>query len=278
MGTTTQLCKCCGAELEGKFCSNCGQRADTKRLTAKSLWVDFVYSIGNIDRGIVYTLKRLFTHPGSMIKEYLEGRRVVYTKPITLLIVLTTILGLLSSLMYYSQTGKIPGSNVNRNVEVDGLVEILGIMEVVLEKVLDNTLILSLLMIPFFAWMTRLFFRKYGARSYNYAELLFMNIFMTCQRFVYDILIQTPIEWIFGDIDGLDTKIMLVSYIALLVWCFKGIFTAGWIQTIWRSISVYLLAFTAAILALLLFLFLLIGVYYLFDINSAREVINTELF
>jgi len=70
-------CLNCGAELlpKQKFCSNCGQKADTSRITFKSLFYDFLQVFAHADKGIYNLAKGLLLNPGKTAVEYVEGKR-----------------------------------------------------------------------------------------------------------------------------------------------------------------------------------------------------------
>jgi hypothetical protein len=72
-------CLNCDTVLTGKFCHECGQKADTHRITAKHFIMhDLVHGIWHIDKGIPYTLKQAAIRPGYAIRDYIKGRRVKF--------------------------------------------------------------------------------------------------------------------------------------------------------------------------------------------------------
>ncbi|MBC8155688.1 MAG: DUF3667 domain-containing protein [Bacteroidetes bacterium] len=80
----TKHCQNCNSELNGNFCSHCGQSSNTHRLNFHFLWHDIQHGLLHIDKGILYTTKELFTRPGHSIREFLLGKRVKHFKPISL--------------------------------------------------------------------------------------------------------------------------------------------------------------------------------------------------
>lgn len=86
-------CLNCDTELTGRFCSGCGQKADTHRINAKHFIMhDLVHGVWHLDRGLLYTLKSLFTRPGYMAKDYIEGKRVQYYNIFYLILLLFPVL------------------------------------------------------------------------------------------------------------------------------------------------------------------------------------------
>lgn len=73
-------CLNCGSELTGRHCANCGQPANTTRLASRDL-VQPIFNLFNADRGWAHTVAELTRRPGTVINDYLAGRRVAYTEP-----------------------------------------------------------------------------------------------------------------------------------------------------------------------------------------------------
>ncbi len=92
----TKYCRNCNAELTGNFCSHCGQNSSTHKINLKFLWHDIQHGLLHVEKGILFTVKELFTRPGHTIREYLEGKRVKHFKPVSLVLLLAGFYGLLS--------------------------------------------------------------------------------------------------------------------------------------------------------------------------------------
>ncbi|MCW5907936.1 MAG: DUF3667 domain-containing protein [Chitinophagales bacterium] len=69
--------------MQGKFCYNCGQKAKTERITISLLWHDLFHFFTHIESGFLFTTLRMFTAPGTVIKEYVEGKRIRYQRPVS---------------------------------------------------------------------------------------------------------------------------------------------------------------------------------------------------
>ena len=64
-----------------------------------SILNEFTESIFQIDRVIFFTLRQLFTNPGKSIREYLNGKRKKYVKPIAYLVTFSTIYYIISKIV-----------------------------------------------------------------------------------------------------------------------------------------------------------------------------------
>ena len=72
-------CLNCKTPVALKFCPNCGQKADTHRITLKHFVAhDLLHGVWHIDKGIWFTLKQAIGRPGKAALEYIEGQRISY--------------------------------------------------------------------------------------------------------------------------------------------------------------------------------------------------------
>lgn len=72
-------CLNCGNDLIGKFCSNCGQKSDTHRITLKHLiFHDIIHGTFHFEKGMLFTAKQALLRPGKTALDYISGKRVNY--------------------------------------------------------------------------------------------------------------------------------------------------------------------------------------------------------
>lgn len=190
------ICKNCGTSFLGKFCPNCGQKANTQRLGWSYLKDEFNYTFLHVNKGLFFSIKELIIRPGDTIREFIEGKRVNHYKPLLLVFVLAGISVLLSSLY-----------------NIDAIFKGLGYkgQQLLMQKkinsfTLKNYAILEMILIPylsFFSWIT---FKKYG---YNYIENIIINAFIGAQRLLFSILLF-PITYF------LPYKLFMISFFLTL--------------------------------------------------------------
>ena len=77
-------CKNCGNSFEGKYCNVCGQKASTHRYSRQAILHDLPLTIFHLQDGFLFTIKELVVRPGNMIREYLAGKRMLYSNPFLL--------------------------------------------------------------------------------------------------------------------------------------------------------------------------------------------------
>jgi len=90
--SNTNTCKNCGYIVHKTFCSKCGQK-DSELLKLKDFLKEISKDFTELDFRILVTLKKLFTSPGFLTREYWAGKKVKYTQPFKLF--------LFSSVLYY---------------------------------------------------------------------------------------------------------------------------------------------------------------------------------
>ena len=93
----TTKCLNCGMEYEGNFCPECGQSAETGRFTWRFIIENLQSAVLGKDGGIWFTIKNLFSRPGAMIVEILNGKRKSYFSPFPMLFFVLAIYVLILS-------------------------------------------------------------------------------------------------------------------------------------------------------------------------------------
>ncbi len=76
---TTKNCLNCEKKLTDQFCSGCGQKADTHRITFKNfIFHDLLHGTFHIEKGILFTAKEALLRPGKAALDYISGKRKRY--------------------------------------------------------------------------------------------------------------------------------------------------------------------------------------------------------
>jgi hypothetical protein len=150
------MCRNCSAPLtEGtRYCPNCGQ--SVKQFTQP--WYeaarDLLRELLDFDGRMFVTLRRLLTNPGFLSREFIEGRRVSYTSPVRLYLIVSLsfffVLPLILRLF--------PVSEWSHDVPVDRYSQAM------------------FLLLPMFALILKMFYRRF----FYMAHLVFaMHLFST---------------------------------------------------------------------------------------------------
>jgi len=83
-GTVESHCLNCGEPLQGPYCSACGQHVGHAHPTLRELLHELLHEFVHVDGKILQSVRLLFTRPGLLTKEYVEGRRTRHVSPLRL--------------------------------------------------------------------------------------------------------------------------------------------------------------------------------------------------
>jgi hypothetical protein len=86
-----KTCLNCGALVEERYCTRCGQENLEPKETVGHLVRHFFEDITHFDGKFFVTLKDLIVKPGFLTREYVAGRRVAYLNPIRMYIFISAI-------------------------------------------------------------------------------------------------------------------------------------------------------------------------------------------
>lgn len=149
-------CLNCDTIIEGKFCSNCGQRTDTHRITAKHLFMhDLLHGVWHIEKGILFTMKQALIRPGCAALEYISGKRIKYYN-VFYLILIVVGLTVLAGSVHDQYSIKYLGTTIQPNNAMDQFTS-------------DYAKFLIYSLVPFFALNSFILFKR---KKFNFSEHL----------------------------------------------------------------------------------------------------------
>ena len=276
---TAKITKClnCGTEFQGKFCPECGQRADTSRFTIKFIFENLLKAILSNDGGVWITLKSLFTHPGQMMVDIINGKRKSYFSPfpmlfltLSLYVVIFTFTG--SNKNDYdeifpnddkeivkdnktdstsetnNETEKPAGKHFSFEFDTDD-----GMSNNIENTVLrcikffnNNYTIAFILTIPFYIFAARVCYGKKNRKRYNRGEYCIPIIYSLIIVVLYQCLTSIAFYFSKSLYDTMDDLNMVVTIIAFTV-CFKKMMEFNVPKMIWRSFLVHVLYYVVVI-------------------------------
>ena len=135
-------CENCHQPLNGLYCANCGQEADSK---LKYFWVVIMHLLDDIlsfDSRASRTVWPLVTRPAFITNEYFAGRRVHYVPPIRLYLFISIIFFITLNFFIGGDNNKVININDKQALitQVKGHIKILRADELKLEKVLEGNI------------------------------------------------------------------------------------------------------------------------------------------
>lgn len=276
----TTKCLNCGTEFQGNFCPECGQSAETGRFTMKFIWENLLAAFISKDGGIWFTLKNLFTRPGAMVVEILNGKRRRYFSPFPMLISVLTIYILLASvtgsrdnfreaeqkfseieITKHNESAE-PSQDAEQGLDADaqqdkdqeyvkGFNRIRKIAVRCIKFYNDHYSVIFMLTLPLFLFAARVCFGKSNRRRYYRAEYLVAITYSMVIVVIYFWLISLTYLFSQSLSDKMDSYIPFAFALSLTV-CLRKMMGFGIGKTAWRSLlTVALYYFTLFVIALI---------------------------
>ena len=254
-----KITKClnCGTEFEGNFCPECGQNAETGRFTMRFIFENLVAAFTSKDGGLWFTLKSLFTRPGAMIVDNLNGKRRRYFSPFPLLfftltvyILLYTFTGSRGDLQEiekeYMEMQKEDGAEPTAEISItdsQGNEATKTLSKNELYRIVgrgfsfynNHYTAIFMLTLPFFLFATRRWYGKSNRKRYFRAEYLVAITYSMVMVVLYRCL--TSLVYLISPSasDSMGNWIPLVIVVAFTA-CFKKMLGFNIVKTAWRSL------------------------------------------
>ncbi len=216
-----KTCLNCESLLEKgqKFCPRCGQSAKVKRLSIRELRKDVQTKFLHADSGIIHLTQALALRPGTVAREYVQGKRKKYYNPLKYLTLSAGISVFINE--YFHLMTSVSGQT-NPGTEIA-------------TRYFNLIILLSVPVAAFFTW---LLFRKKG---FNYAETLSLHGYLGGFRTVFFIVIFTPLVVWFRDYYYTCLMIYLAAWIVYTAWAKVQFFGGPVWLTVLKSVLVIVL-------------------------------------
>ena len=247
-------CRNCGCSCTSNFCPDCGQSVKEKRLENRTFFIGLISGLSRINRGFVSTAWQLLVHPWKVIRDYIQCRRIRYTPPITILILVcfinTVVLGIISP-DFQPVVSDIDSNQIPFISKVG-----LYITNLLMNNPIAHNLTIyipALLAIP-------IVYGKTGAGRYNLAEYITAMIYMATAFLLFSIILS-PLSIVSESwYSGLETAYsIIISSISM--------YKAFPMASAKRRIGCFILYLVVTALIYLLFL-LLFGLIMKLGMNS----------
>ncbi|WP_374438417.1 DUF3667 domain-containing protein [Inhella sp.] len=175
-------CLNCGAPLSAPYCGQCGQSGAVHPYSIAGLLHDIPHAVFHLDRGLWPTLLGLLRAPGETVRNYLDGQRVRYFNPLTLLVLCVGLY-----VACYSRADFLPliSRMTGTRLQAAGLDP--------LQWATRFMSLLLLVIVPLQAWGNWLFFRR-GRR--NLAEHMVAIAFVNALTTLLMVIPLFPLLWV----------------------------------------------------------------------------------
>jgi len=120
IGPEPIYCKNCGAKNEDSYCAQCGQRAAVHKVRFRETFNDLTDNLFSNSAPLPLTVRELVLNPGLLFREYLNGKRKKYYKPISFFILSTLVYLFVRWVIDFEDYVEIPiGANTKKiNLEL----------------------------------------------------------------------------------------------------------------------------------------------------------------
>ncbi len=277
-GSETVCCKNCGERFVGNYCPRCGQDATVRALRFMDIPIDLFGSFFCMDRGFFATMWQLFTRPGYLIRDFLQGKRTSYFRPFQCIFALAAFYVLVALLLNPDAMAGDAGIDMTEQALTENIAEEATKAEpsiaieaapssvVEAEDTSDTGLLSNVLQmmrnlyndskafkvvtsIFIMAMVCSLVFRKKvtGVR-YSYVEHIFIQAYIRSQLLFLDVLFLP-----FNEVANVNFQFDVPWYLIIALYCYdyKQLYGMSWIATIYRTLLAQALFFVLVLIVML---------------------------
>ena len=172
-----RYCRNCdaGVALGQSYCGACGQKCGFHRLTVREIGHDLVHALVHVDRSALSLLRMLLAQPGTVARDYVQGKRRRYFGPFSFLAVVVAAASAVDVL-----TGFRPIYSSNPNAMISFLQSHM------------NLLVFA--EVPLLAAVSRLLDLR---GPFNLAEHLVLAAYTASLRIIVAMLVLIPVWYVF---------------------------------------------------------------------------------
>lgn len=246
------VCLNCNSATTGNFCSNCGQKTDTHRITLKHFLAhDLLHGIWHIERGILFTAKEGFLRPGKAALDYISGKRIKYYNVFYLILIIIGLTFFVNSIydklfFHYYNVSNVPETN-NAGKSIDHFFA-------------EYSKIIIFSFVPVFALNSFILFRK---RKLNISEhfiiagMVFLGVMLI--SLISSILYLTEFLSFFDFISRYNTIVTPIVILLFVLFNYYRTFKDDY--SIGKMILKIVLFFLMFMTEIIVFMILLVGYF-----------------
>ncbi|NNE01688.1 MAG: DUF3667 domain-containing protein [Eudoraea sp.] len=227
---STHTCNNCGAVSNGYFCPECGQRLSVNRVNFKETIQDFADVVFSVNGPLLTTLKGLIKQPGLVIREYLQGKRKKYYKPVAFFLLTTVVYLIIRQLIGFD-----PFRNSMIQVE-EGSLDGTTLTDARNYMLLNINNFLFIFVFTLATFSKLFFFKKYSLAEFLAISFYLIGIytlFVTCTMFL--------VQYIGDYLQPIGVVVMFLYF----VFAMCSLFQKSYFFVIIKSIVLFILAFFA---------------------------------
>jgi len=241
-------CLNCNTPVADIYCSRCGQKTDTHRITFKHFVMhDILHGVWHFEKGILFSLREGITRPGKAGMDYISGKRIRYYNVFYLILL---IIGL--NLFITSYYEKLSHIYLGTNEAV-----MTGVVKSVGEFLEHYSKLLIFSFVPLFALNSFLIFRRKKlnlSEHFIIAGMVFLGvmIIVTVTNFFFFLDFIEHMDFLSSFVNAF-TPISIILFILVSYYkTFRDTYSR--IRTLLKSLLFIFLLFLELIAILVLFL------------------------
>lgn len=219
--------------VSGKYCGHCGQRTSIDKVTFRETIDDLVDSVFSVNAPLFRTARALFTRPGTVFREFLEGRRKYYYKPVAFFLLATLLYLVIRSLISFDPFESITSVQVQDESDEQTL-------RLAREFMLSNIDKMLFFFVLTLAGFSKLFF----FRKNTLAEFLVIAFYVAAVYTLLTILNMFVIQYISKDIQFIAMILAWIYFVFAMINFYQK---RKWLVGI-KSVIVFFLAIWCYIL------------------------------
>lgn len=182
-------CLQCSTATAYKYCPECGQKQNIKRLTLSSFFSDFFSRVYGLDGAFPKTFIGLSVRPALVAKEYINGIRGKYVGPVGYYFLIFAIFLLIIQLSDYSLADYLPKTEeltelITNETDAKQTIEEKARVQATKQKVFGNIQYVHVALAPITAFFLCVFFRR---SPYNFLEVTVFSFFIHAQAIFFNI-------------------------------------------------------------------------------------------
>lgn len=207
------VCLNCSKDVLTTYCGHCGQKASTHRYSmVHFVEHDLIHGVWHVDKGILRTIKDLFSRPGHSIRDFILGKRASYFNFVTLLLTLLAISTIIASYARFNMLDLLPPdakSGMNN-----------------FQKFTTNhPKIMLLITIPFYSVFSLLWFNK---AKFNFSEHLVLNSYKAAAEMIISIVFTSLTIFYYNKAVLLLVYSMLfLGSVIYTIWFYRQFFSSS---------------------------------------------------
>lgn len=222
-------CLNCGTEVFDKFCPHCGQSTSVpKKLNNKTFGKSVWMSFARLNPGFLNTFLKLIYKPWEVISDYIHGKQVGYSHPISMLIQFT----LYSTFIMMFLEGILEVELLVKQQFEEGTPWLIRALK-------DSTVVRVLWISVPVIFAAYLAYWNHGSRRFTFSEYIIGALYLVITIRIYDFLF-TPINYFLNDSEPIsDYRLFYIGIVALFFGSIT-LFKAFPIRSQWKGVMLFI--------------------------------------